>query len=79
MTDVALEAKSAADKALLLIAGHEQICAERQGHIVESLSEIKRELRGLYNRFWVAALFIITTLFSVVGALLYLILTKGAH
>jgi hypothetical protein len=76
MTEVDQAARDAANKALLTISAHEQVCAERQGHIIQSLAELKQDVRGLFLRFWVAAITLITILISVCGSLLYLILSK---
>ncbi len=78
MTDIDQAARDAATRALLTISAHEQVCAERQGHIIQGLAELKQDVRGLYLRFWVAALSLITLLLSVCGSLIYLILSKTA-
>jgi hypothetical protein len=67
-------ARDAANKALASIAAHEQVCAERQGHIIQGLAELKQDVKGLYSRFWLAAISLITILLSVCGSLIYLIL-----
>lgn len=71
-------ARDIAKDALARIEGHEKVCAERQGHIMDSLRDVKRGVEGLYRRFWAAAIGIIALLLSVCGALLWLIMTKGA-
>lgn len=78
MTAVDQAARDTANRALLTISAHEQVCAERQGHIIQGLAELKQDVRGLYLRFWVAALSLITLLLSVCGSLIYLILSKTA-
>ena len=70
-------ARDAATRALLSISAHEQVCAERQGHIIQSLAELKQDVRGLFLRFWVAAISLITLLLSVCGSLIYLIIAHG--
>jgi len=78
MTDTDQVARDTANKALASIEGHERVCAERQGHIIESLGELKRSVQGLYKRFWTAAISVIAMLASVCGTLLYMVLT-GHH
>ena len=70
-------ARDAASRALASIAAHEQVCAERQGHILQGLAELKQDVKGLFLRFWVAAISLITILLSVCGSLIYLILSRG--
>ena len=77
MTEVDQAARDAANRALLTISAHEQVCAERQGHIIQGLVELKQDVRGLFLRFWVAAISLITVLLSVCGSLIYLILSRG--
>ena len=69
-------ARDIANSAMNAIETHEKVCAERQLHIIETLRELKDGVAGLYRRFWVAAIFVISTLFSVCGGLIYLILSK---
>jgi len=76
MTETDQVARDAANRALLSIAAHEQVCAERQGHILQGLGELKQDVRGLFLRFWVAAITLITILLSVCGSLIYLILSR---
>jgi hypothetical protein len=76
MTEIDQVARDAANRALLSIAAHEQICAERQGHILQGLGELTQDVRGLFLRFWVAAVTLITILLSVCGSLVYLILSR---
>lgn len=68
-------ARDVANKAIAKIEAHELVCTERQGHIMDSLRDVKRGVEGLYRRFWAAALGIIALLLSACGALVYLILT----
>ena len=77
MTEIDQVARDAANRALLSIAAHEQVCAERQGHILQVLGELKQDVRGLFLRFWVAAVTLITILLSVCGSLIYLILSRA--
>jgi hypothetical protein len=77
MSEIDQVARDAANRALLSIAAHEQVCAERQGHILQGLGELKQDVRGLFLRFWVAAITLITILLSVCGSLIYLILSKA--
>jgi len=77
MTETDQVARDAANRALLSIAAHEQVCAERQGHILQGLAELKLDVRGLFLRFWVAAVTLITILLSVCGSLIYLILSRA--
>jgi len=77
MGEVDQVARDAANRALLSIAAHEQVCAERQGHIIQGLAELKEDVRGLFLRFWAAAIALITILTSVCGSLIYLILSRG--
>ena len=77
MIQIDQAARDAANRALLSIAAHEQICAERQGHIIQSLQELKQDVKGLFLRFWVAAITLITILLSVCGSLIYLILSRA--
>jgi len=77
MADIDQVARDAANRALLSLAAHEQICAERQGHIIQGLTELKQDVKGLFLRFWVAAITLITVLMSVCGSLIYLILSRG--
>jgi len=58
------------------LEAHERICSERQGHIIQNLSELKRGVEGLYRRFWAVAVGVITLLISACGGLIYLILTR---
>ena len=76
MTEIDQVARDSANRALLSIAAHEQVCAERQGHILQGLGELKQDVRGLFLRFWVAAITLITILLSVCGSLIYLILSR---
>ncbi|HKX36122.1 MAG TPA: hypothetical protein VJM79_05580 [Rhizorhapis sp.] len=78
MSEIDQVARDAANRALLSIAAHEQVCAERQGHILQGLGELKQDVRGLFLRFWVAAITLITILLSVCGSLIYLILSKAS-
>jgi hypothetical protein len=77
MNEVDQTARDAANRALLSIAAHEQVYAERQGHIIQGLGELKQDVKGLFLRFWVAAITLITVLLSVCGSLIYLILSRG--
>lgn len=77
MSEIDQVARDAANRALLSIAAHEQVCAERQGHILQGLGELKQDVRGLFLRFWVAAITLITILLSVCGSLIYLILSRS--
>ena len=70
-------ARDTSQRAISLIESHERVCTERQGHIIESLNDLKRGVEGLYRRFWAAALGIITLLIGMLGALLHLILTRA--
>lgn len=76
MTDVDQFARDTSNRAISLIESHERVCTERQGHIIESLRDLKTGVEGLYRRFWAAALGIITLLIGALGSLLYLIITK---
>lgn len=78
MSEIDQVARDAANRALLSIAAHEQVCAERQGHILQGLGELKQDVRGLFLRFWVAAVTLITILLSVCGSLIYLILSRAS-
>lgn len=71
MTDTDQVARDNANKALASIEAHERVCTERQGHIIEGLAELKLSVRGLYSRFWAAALSIIGFLISISGVLLW--------
>ena len=77
MSEIDQVARDAANRALLSIAAHEQVCAERQGHILQGLGELKQDVRGLFLRFWLAAITLITILLSVCGSLIYLILSRA--
>lgn len=77
MTEIDQTARDAANRALLTIAAHEQVCVERQGHIIQGLAELKQDVKGLFLRFWVAAITLITVLMSVCGSLIYLILSRS--
>lgn len=77
MNDVDQAARDAANRALQSIAAHEQVSAERQGHIIQGLQELKQDVKGLFLSFWVAAITLITILLSVCGSLIYLILSKA--
>lgn len=70
-------ARDTSNRAIALIESHEKVCTERQGHIIESLNDLKRGVEGLYRRFWATALGIITLLLGTLGALIHLIITKG--
>lgn len=72
-------ARDNATSAIALISAHEQVCTERQGHIIQGISELKQDVKGLFLRFWVAAVTLITLLTSVCGALIYLILSKPGN
>ena len=76
MADLDQTARDTANKALAAIEGHEKVCMERQGHIIENLGDLKRGVEGLYRRFWAAALFIISLLLSACGALIYLVIER---
>ena len=76
MTEVDHVARDSANRAISLIEAHERICSERQGHIIQNLSELKRGVEGLYRRFWTVAVGVITLLISACGGLIYLILTR---
>jgi hypothetical protein len=71
------QARDAASRALSAIEAHQQVCAERQGHIIQGLAELKQDVKGLFLRFWLAAISLITILLSVCGSLVYLLLNKG--
>lgn len=62
-------ARDIANKAVALIEKHEGVCAERQGHIIVNLQDLKHGVEGLYRRFWAAALGIIVLLLTIVGKL----------
>ena len=74
MNDLDQVARDTANKALASIEKHEGICAERQGHIIDSLKDLKEGVRGLHTRFWAAAIGVIMALISVCGSLVYMIL-----
>ena len=76
MTEADHIARDSANRAISLIEAHERICSERQGHIIENLSELKRGVEGLYRRFWAVAVGVIALLISACGGPIYLILTK---
>lgn len=76
MTEADHIARDSANRAISLIEAHERICSERQGHILENLSELKRGVEGLYRRFWAVAVGVIALLISACGGLIYLILTR---
>ncbi len=76
MTEVDHVARDNANRAISLIEAHERICSERQGHIIQNLSELKRGVEGLYRRFWTVAVGVIALLISACGGLIYLILTR---
>jgi hypothetical protein len=76
MTEADHVARDSANRAISLIEAHERICSERQGHILENLSELKRGVEGLYRRFWAVAVGVIALLISACGGLIYLILTR---
>lgn len=69
MSEADQVARDVANKAIAKIEAHELVCAERQGHIIQSLQEVKRGVEGLYRRFWAAALGIIVLLLTIVGKL----------
>lgn len=69
-------ARDTANNALAAIEGHEKVCTERQGHIMENLRDLKRGVEGLYRRFWAAAISSIAMLLTACGALIYLVLNK---
>ncbi len=77
MAEIDQVARDTANLALLSIGAHEQVCAERQGHIIQGLHELKQDVKGLFLRFWVAAITLITVLMSVCGSLIYLILSRA--
>ena len=56
MAEIDQTARDAANRALLSIVAHEQVCAERQGHIIQGLVELKQDVKGLFLRFWRANL-----------------------
>lgn len=72
MTDPDQVARDIANKAIAKIEAHEMVCAERQGHIILSLQDVKRGVEGLYRRFWAAAIGIIICLLGVCGFLIKL-------
>ena len=76
MTEADHVARDTATRAISLIEAHERICSERQGHIIQNLSELKRGMEGLYRRFWSVAVGVIALLISACGGLIYLILTR---
>jgi hypothetical protein len=78
MTEADHIARDSANRAISLIEAHERICSERQGHILENLSDLKRGVDGLYRRFWAVAVGVIALLISACGGLIYLILTRVA-
>lgn len=71
------EARDDAMIAIGRIDAHEQVCAERQLHILAGIADLKADVKGLFLRFWVAAITLITILLSVCGSLVYLILSKS--
>ncbi len=79
MTDVDQLARDTSQRAISLIEGHERVCTERQGHILEALGDLKRGVEGLYRRFWAAALAIIGLLVGGCGTLIYLFLQLTRH
>lgn len=66
-------ARDDANRALLLIEGHERVCTERQGHIIQNLDALRRGVEGLYRRFWAAAICCISLLVTACASLLWLI------
>lgn len=51
MTEADHVARDNANRAISLIEAHERICSERQGHIIQNLSELKRSVEGLIAAF----------------------------
>jgi len=76
MTELDQVARDIAKDALARIETHEAVCAERQGHIIQGIQELKRGVEGLYRRFWGIAVGVVTLLLSACGALLYFVLTR---
>lgn len=70
-------ARDNAAKAISLIEGHERVCTERQGHIIETLVDVQKSIKGLYSRFWGAAIATIGLLLTACATLLYFIITHG--
>lgn len=77
MTLVDQTARDMAEKALMLLAGHERLCDERErntvrwrGTISDKLDDLSISVIGLYNRVWIAAGGVIIVLIGCVGYLI---------
>lgn len=66
-------ARDDATRALMLIEGHERVCAERHSHVLEGLHDVRGGVEGLYRRFWFAALSCISLLLTICGSLFFLV------
>lgn len=77
MSEADQVARDTANRALMQIEAHEKVCAERQGHIITGLQDLKRGVEGLYRRFWAIAVGVVSLLLAACGTLLYLILTRA--
>lgn len=76
MSEADQVARDLAKDAYARIEAHEAVCAERQGHIILGLQDLKRGVEGLYRRFWAIAVGVVSLLIGACGTLLYLILTR---
>ena len=83
MTNTAIDyvAREEARKAMAMIVTHERVCEERantaalwHSNVSSKLDGINANVRGLYNRIWLAVCSIIMILLGIVG---YLIDHKG--
>lgn len=63
------EAKQASATALSRMEGHEKICTERQGHIIDDLKEIKEFLKRVMFGLLVAAALLVYNIFKLKGIL----------
>lgn len=74
MTEADHVAREIANQAIARIEGHEQVCTERQQHIIASLNDLKRGVERINGRFLAGAGTLIVLLLSACAGLLIFIL-----
>lgn len=70
---VALKALAVASQALAKIEAHEKDCSMKSQAVLDAVNDLKSELRGdikaLYNRWWVVSGSVIALLLMITGVL----------
>ena len=68
--DIDMQAIQMATEAKNELSAHEQVCAERYSHIIDTANEAKLRIESLYTRFWVVACSLVGLLLTIIILLL---------